>query len=106
MNSMLLSPPLAFLIVLVLSLILSRVFSSFSVEGTSSPGKFEAYACGEDTFSNRVRPDYGEFFPFAFFFTIMHVIALIITTVPSGVYGLPLLYLLVAVLALLILFRG
>lgn len=105
-NNILLAPPVAFLVVLAVALILSRVSSTFSAEGTPSPGKTKAYACGESAYSNRVRPDYAEFFPFAFFFTIMHVVALIVTTVPAGVYGLPLLYLLVAVLALLILFRG
>ena len=45
-------------------------------------GKFKAYACGEDMKENRVNPDYGQFFPFAFFFTIMHVVALIVATAP------------------------
>lgn len=105
MKNILLAPPLAFLILLAVSMILSRISSTFAMEGTASPGKTKPYACGEDTFENKVRPDYGEFFPFAFFFTIMHVVALIVATVPAGVYGMPLLYLLVAVLALLILFR-
>lgn len=105
MKSILLAPPLAFLIMLACSLVLSRVSNAFSVQGTPSPGKTKAYACGEDLSVNQARPDYSEFFPFAFFFTIMHVVALIVTTVPAGTYGLPLLYLAVAVLALLILFR-
>ncbi len=33
---------------------------------------------------NRIPPEYRQFFPFAFFFTIMHVVALVVTTVPAG----------------------
>lgn len=105
MKNLILSPPLAFIIMLAVSLILSRVSGAFSMVGTPSWGKTKPYACGETAFENKVRPDYGEFFPFAFFFTIMHVVALIIATVPAGVIGLPFLYLFIAVLALLILFR-
>ena len=35
-----------------------------------------------------VQPDYGQFFPFAFFFTILHVVALMVATVPAGTCGI------------------
>jgi hypothetical protein len=41
------------------------------------------YACGEDLPTHMIQPDYGQFFPFAFFFTILHVVALTATTVPA-----------------------
>ena len=74
-----------------------------------TPGKFKAYACGEDVKDHRATPEYAQFFPFAFFFTIMHVIALIVATAPSGsvrISALAVLYLLAAVMGLFILFRS
>lgn len=78
-------------------------------KGADSPGKTKAYACGENPITNRVQPNYGEFFPFAFFFTIMHVVALMVATVPAGglgkCLGIVALYLLAALSGLFILFR-
>lgn len=105
MNSFLLLPPLAFIIFLLLSLGLSKVTSLVSAKGTECYGKTQAYACGEDVKLHKAQPDYSQFFPFAFFFTIMHVVALIIATVPSGISGMSALYLVTAILALFILFR-
>ena len=42
------------------------------------------YACGEETPDQKVQPDYSQFFPFAFFFTILHVVALMATTIQVG----------------------
>jgi len=71
-------------------------------------GKFEAYACGEDVPEHRIRPDYGQFFPIAFFFTIMHVITLMIATSPENIIellGISVLFLLTAYISILIIFR-
>jgi hypothetical protein len=75
---------------------------------TKGAGQGKAYACGEDLPSHRMQPDYAQFFPFAFFFTIMHVVALIVGTVPSGdvkSFGIAIVYLLAAFCGLFILFR-
>jgi uncharacterized membrane protein HdeD (DUF308 family) len=32
-------------------------------------------------------PEYGQFFSFAFFFSIMHVVALVVATMPTGLPG-------------------
>jgi NADH-quinone oxidoreductase subunit A len=66
------------------------------------------YACGEDMPVQQLRPDYSQFFPFAIFFTIMHVVALISTTIPRGFtsgYVLAVVYILSALVGLLVLFR-
>jgi NADH-quinone oxidoreductase subunit A len=105
MSSILLAPPLAFIIFLLVSMGLSKATALVSAKGTESLGKTKAYACGEDVQFHRAQPDYRQFFPFAFFFTIMHVVVLIIATVPSGLSGMSALYLGTAVLALFILFR-
>jgi len=77
-------------------------------ESTADDGKCKPYACGEDIPAPRISPDYTRFFQFAIFFTVMHVVALILLTVPKGLpgaYGIAAVYLLGAVVGLLILFR-
>lgn len=105
MTSFLLAPPLVFVIYLLITYLMSKSAVLFSAKGKDSPGKEKAYACGENVKDHRVQPNYSEFFPFAFFFTIMHVVALIIATIPTGVSVLPVIYIVIAVLAIYILFR-
>ena len=50
---------------------------------TKAKYKLKSYACGEDYTSQRSKQSYN-FFNVAFFFTILHVGALLIATVPSG----------------------
>ena len=108
-NTFLLLPPVTFIIIFAASWALSLLYSRISFRSKQNPeGKMKAYACGEDVPFHKVRPDYSQFFQFAFFFTIMHVVALMVTTIPpeainpAGTMGL---YLLAAVCGLLILFR-
>lgn len=84
MNNWLLWPPIAFLLMLVVAMLQLRGMSIFSApsKGGAVGGKRKAYACGEDFKENRSQPNYSQFFPFAFFFTIMHVLALVVATVP------------------------
>ena len=85
MNTVLLLPALAFLVVLVIFLLQLLLMSRVAWRGKSdAPGKCKAYACGEDVPDHKINPDYSQFFPFAFFFTIMHVLALVVATVPAG----------------------
>ena len=85
MNPLLLTP-VAFLAALAVVLVLLRLLGRLApvVRTPAGSGKGKAYACGEDVKDHRVAPDYQQFFPFAFFFTIMHVMALVVVTVPAG----------------------
>jgi len=108
MDKILLLPPLVFLILLVVGYAVSLGFSKLAFKGHDSPGKMEQYACGEDIPAQNVRPDYSQFFPFAIFFTIMHVVALILTTLPRGFssgYILAAVFICSALVGLLVLFR-
>jgi hypothetical protein len=105
MEKILLSPPVAFAVLLAVSILISYFSKFLAAKGTVSAGKEESYACGEDVDLHKVQPDYSQFFPFAFFFTIMHVVVLIVATIPKNISILAGLYLLVAILALFILFR-
>jgi len=109
-NKVLLLPALAFLVVLVIFLIQLFLMSRIAARGKSDvSGKCKAYACGEDVPDHRINPDYSQFFPFAFFFTIMHVVALVLATVPASAggasYGLAAIMILVALTSLSVLFR-
>jgi len=85
-SSWVVTTPVIFIAVLAFMLLVLRLLGlmSLSVVAQRGSGKGKAYACGEDVKENRVQPDYSQFFPFAFFFTIMHVLALVVATVPSG----------------------
>ncbi|MBN1334674.1 MAG: hypothetical protein JXB39_01805 [Deltaproteobacteria bacterium] len=106
---LLISPPVAFLILLVIGLAGTALASGLAARATSNPfGKFRSYACGEDIPKARVQPDYSMFFPFAFAFTILHVAALVVAVGPGfrgATLGLALLYLAAAGIGLSILVR-
>ena len=104
----LLSPPLALLIVLAAAATLSFGLSRLGVKRrASADASGEPYACGENLPSHMIQPDYGQFLPFAFFFTILHVIALMATTVPIETlssFTIALVYLLCALVVLAVLY--
>ncbi|MFA6216441.1 MAG: hypothetical protein WDL87_02150 [Candidatus Omnitrophota bacterium] len=108
-ETLLLTPPVAFLIVfavvLSVSFLLSRL--AFRKAKRSSDSK-KAYSCGEDFSGHLIQPDYSQFFPFAFFFTMLHVVALMIATVPTETletFAIAVVYVLGAVIGLFILLR-
>ena len=84
MQNWLLSPPAVFVIVFSFGCLLSFLFSKLAIsnkkERTEGMGK--SYACGEDVSDHMAQPDYSQFFPFAFFFTIAHVSAMMVATIP------------------------
>lgn len=105
MEYILLTPPVVFIIYLIISYLISNISRINAAKGEALPYKEEPYACGEDVAEQRIQPDYNQFFPFAFFFTIMHVVSLVISTAPPHVIALPLIYLITALVAIFILFR-
>jgi hypothetical protein len=89
-GSWLLVSPILFLILLVAAALLYRLLGFLSLPApVRQPGSGggKAYACGEDVEDHHAGPEYSQFFPFAFFFTIMHVFALVVATVPAGDLG-------------------
>jgi len=105
MAKMLLALPIAFLIYIVLATGISLLGRALAAKGTDSSNKMKSYACGEDMPENQGQPEYTEFFKFAFFFTLMHVVVLTVATDPSGISLMSALYLIVTVLSLFMLFR-
>ncbi|MDD2679780.1 MAG: hypothetical protein PHO03_03140 [Candidatus Omnitrophica bacterium] len=109
MPDWLISPPVVFIIILAVILLLNRLVSklAFRVKKPAA-GSAEPYACGECDYNNMAQPDYSQFFPYAFFFTLAHVATLIITTVPAadrGILVMAGLYILGAVTSLIILLK-
>jgi NADH:ubiquinone oxidoreductase subunit 3 (subunit A) len=109
MAKLILTPPVVFVMVLLVSWLLLRLLSRLSfrpAKETESSGK--SYACGEDNYDNTAQPDYSSFFAFAFFFTLAHVATLIITTVPQvnlKVFAIAVFYIIGAGVGLYVLFR-
>jgi len=108
-SAILFSPPVAFIIALLAVGLFYKVCARFAYKKKhDADGSKKAYACGEDFKGHFIQPDYSQFFPFAFFFTILHVVALIIATVPAetaGVFAIAVFYIIAAIIGLLILLR-
>jgi NADH:ubiquinone oxidoreductase subunit 3 (subunit A) len=83
MSQYILSPPIAFIILLIITYVLYKVGSVMGPRTKVEGKKLATYFCGEDVPGRRVQPAY-HFFRFAFFFLILDVAALVIATVPSG----------------------
>ena len=106
---LLLITPVALTLLVLVVWLFSAAVSPLAFRRKGTRGALDKpYAGGEDVEKHRFQPDYSQFFPFAFFFTILHVVTLIVTTSPARVMGsvaFALIYVLGALLALFILFR-
>lgn len=82
--NILLSPPVAFLLFILVGLGLYALGRAMAGPSVPEEGKAETYACGEEFEGARFQFGYAKFYIAALFFTVMHVAALTIATVPSG----------------------
>lgn len=88
MNQILLYPPVIFLISFLAIWLFSRMTAGFAPKPAGGEkGKYEPYACGEEYTEEKIEPDYASFFPFAIFFTVLHVAGLTIATLASADIG-------------------
>lgn len=78
MNTVILSPPVAFLIYLVLVGLLSGMGRRFARPGRDSENKRSTYASGEAPPERPAAPGYRPFFVVALFFAILHLGALMV----------------------------
>ncbi len=105
----LLLPPLAFLVVLGTVVALWAVLGRLRFRtDVRTAGEGKAYACGEDLPDHMIQPDYGQFLPFAFFFTVLHVVALVVATAPAAALAsvaIAALYIVGALIGLVVLYR-
>jgi NADH-quinone oxidoreductase subunit A len=108
-SELLLTPPVVFIAVLVAALFFAYVLSKLALKPKSVPaGLTKEYSCGEDIKTHMIQPDYSQFFPFAFYFTILHVVALMIATVPMATmqtFMIAVVYILGAIVGLFVLYK-
>jgi NADH-quinone oxidoreductase subunit A len=108
-DTLIFSPPILFFIVLAFVLGLMGILSKLAYKPLKKPeGQGKPYACGENISSHMIQPDYTQFFPFAFYFTILHVVALMLALVPTEsfkTFFMAIIYILGAVIGLLVLYR-
>lgn len=109
MSTLLIYPPIVFVIILLFCLLLSALFSRIAFKSKKiTEGSKESYACGEDNYNHMAQPDYSNFFPFAFFFTLAHVATLMVATVPLETlrtFAIAVIYILGAVVGLSIILK-
>jgi NADH:ubiquinone oxidoreductase subunit 3 (subunit A) len=109
MDNFYLTPPVVFIIVFIAMITLSAFLSRIAFKPKEDPVDIgKSYGCGEDVPDARIQPDYTQFFPFAFFFTILHVVALVVTTAPAEttrIFSIAVIYIIGACTGLYILFR-
>lgn len=99
------SPPIIFAVFLGIFALAMAAAASCAPKKRNSGRALDPYACGHRDVENYVNPNYSQFFRFAIVFTVMHVIALVITTAPLDAMALPLAYVAAGVLTLVIIFR-
>ena len=99
------SPAVLFAGFLVLFTVGMRRARRYAAKGEAGERELEPYACGQREFENYVNPDYTQFFRYAFVFSVLHVLALVVTTAPRNAMALPLAYVAAGVLTLSIIFR-
>ena len=108
-NELLLTPPVVFIAVLVAALFFAYVLSKLSLKPKKIPaGLTKEYSCGEDIKTHMIQPDYTQFFPFAFYFTILHVVSLMLATVPMATmqtFMIAVVYILGAIVGLFVLYK-
>ena len=109
MKDWIFSPPAVFIIIMAVLIVIIRILSGLSFHAKKhKSGTGESYACGEDNYNSNAQPNYSQFFPYAFFFTLAHVATLIITTVPltdKSIFILATMYILGAIVGLYVLLR-
>ena len=107
-NFRLLMPPVAFAIVFLATLGFAWLLSRLAFQKRQvKDGGGEPYACGERNTNPMIQPDYGQFLPFALFFTILHVVTLTIATAPAlgaASFVMAIIYVAGAIVALTVLY--
>ena len=108
-SELLLTPPVVFIAVLLAAIFFAYILSKLALKPKNVPaGLTKEYSCGEDVKAHMIQPDYSQFFPFAFYFTILHVAALMLATVPMATmqtFLIAVVYILGAIIGLFVLYK-
>jgi len=104
-SSIFFSPAFVFLIFLLVGWLLLAVSDKVAARSDESTGKHLHYSCGEDLEVPSLNLNYHQFFRLALLFGILHIVALVIATIPAGtdIRILPIVYLVSAGIGMFIL---
>lgn len=86
-TKILLTPPVALCVFLALAYGLYRLGGALAAPGEEHPGKHQPYACGEDLLPPEAQLAYHAFFQLALMFSMLHLAALVLSTLPPGGAG-------------------
>jgi len=82
MSTVVLSPPVVVGAFIGLAYALHRFGGRLAAHGRDAPGKHQHYACGEELVPPRAQLAYHAFFRLALMFGILHLAALVLSTLP------------------------
>lgn len=82
-----LSPPIALGVFLLLAYGLYSLGGALAARGAAHPDKHQAYTGGEDMLPPRRQMSYHAFFRLALMFALLHVAALVLSTLPAAMLG-------------------
>ena len=85
MQNVLLSPPVVIGASIALVYGLYRLGGKIAARGPEAPGKHQPYACGEEVVPPRAQLAYHAFLRLALMFGILHLAALVLSTLPFEV---------------------
>ena len=105
MEKIFFSPPVIFALMFFSVAMLSKWLSKFSAKSETSEHSLDPYACGQRDVENYVNPDYSQYYPYAFIFTVVHILILVVATAPASAPALPIIYIISGILAVLIAFK-
>ncbi len=105
MEAILFSPPVLFVFFFFLLSLSSRWLSHYANKSPLDERALDAYACGQRDIENYVNPDYSQFFQYAFVFTVVHVMILVVATAPAEASLLPIAYIVTGMLTILMVFK-
>ncbi len=102
MDSVLYSPPILFGLMLFSLILFSKTLEKLGAKGHAGEHTLESYACGQRSVENYVNPDYSQYFSFAFIFSVIHILILVVATSPKNIQVMPAIYVVSGILAILI----
>jgi len=105
MEAVLYSPPVIFILFFLILIVSNIWLSQFSKLGKLGEHALDSYACGQRNVENYVNPDYSQFYQYAYVFTVVHVLILVVATAPADAQLLPIVYIVTGIMSILIVFR-
>jgi len=89
MPGILSSPPFIILLSVIVGVAIYWIGGRLKAKGDTSPGKEEAYACGEDIPAVKTQTNIQSFFIYAFYFMIFDILAFVLATSfgTAGIYA-------------------